>query len=441
MMKRIHLIRMQITSLGFCTALATLSLAASNASAEDWPGFQGADRDGVVQGGALLTAWPDDGPTVRWANEVGPGFGGSAIAGGKVYTLDRGDVVGDTLRVYDLKTGKELWTCDYDAPGRISYHGSRSTPMVTDQFAFTVGSFGHVTCFDLTKKKIAWQKHMDDFGAIPPKWAWSQSPLIIGDWVIIAPMAKDAGLVALKQSTGEIAWKSGDIGLEGYGSPRLMTLAGVEQIVTLTSTLVTGVEPRTGKVLWSYNGIPVKRGIPSPASVGNDRVFITAGYNSGSALIQVKKQGDRFVAAEVNRDNVHGGQIHSALNVNGHLYVNLNTNENLRLRGKNADGLGCFDLQGKLLWKNNNTPDINRGAMLAVGDHLLTLGGEDGVLRLIKADPAGYEELASAKLFKADEKRNMIWAPMAFADGYLVVRSQNQLVCLDLRVDQAALQR
>lgn len=421
----------------FVVSLAALLLFAAVSVAEDWTGFQGADRDGVVQDGKLLTDWPEDGPAVRWTNDVGPGFGGAAIVDGKVYILDRNGIEGDLLRVYELKTGKELWSKGYEAPGRISYHGSRSVPMVTDQFAFTVGSFGQVACFDLNKKEVAWQKHMDDFGAFPPKWAWSQSPLVYKDWVIIAPMANDAGLVALKQATGEVVWKSGSIGAEGYGSPRMVKLAGKKQIVYLSSTLVSGVDPDTGKVLWSYDGIPVKRGIPTPAAIGNDRLFITAGYDAGSALIEIQKQGDTFAVKEINRDAAHGGQIHSPLLVKDHLYVNLNTNENLSPR-RQGDGLACFDLNGRLVWKNDNTPDINRGAVLAVGEHLLTLGGEDGILRLIKADPKGYQELHAVKVFDADGRRNMIWAPMAFADGYLILRSQSQLKCLDLRVERVS---
>ena len=415
-----------------CTLLLIFPL--NHADAEDWPGFQGADRDGVVQDGQLLTDWPAQGPRVLWTKTIGPGFGGTAIKDGIAYLLDRNGIAGDSLTSFDLKTGKKLNTIPYDAPGRLSYHGSRSTPSITDTHAFTVGPLGHVTAFDLNNNKVAWQKNMqDDFGALPPKWGWSQSPLVYGDWVIVAPMADDAGLVALEQATGKVVWKSNSIGREGYGSPRMMQLAGQKQIVTLTSTLVTGVDPADGKILWGYDGIPVKRGIPTPAAIDGNRLFITAGYNAGSALIEITRQGDRFTLKEVNRDTTHGGQIHSALFVNDHLYVNLNTNENLRLRGKNADGLGCFDRDGKLLWTNENTPDINRGAVLGVGAYLLTLGGEDGVLRLIKADPAGYRELQSVKVFAADQKRNMIWGTMAFVDGYLLVRSQDELKCLDLR--------
>jgi outer membrane protein assembly factor BamB len=418
-------------------ALAALSLLCIQPAVADWPGFQGPNRDGVVPNAEIRTDWPDDGPPVRWSNDVGPGFGGASIVGDRVYILDRNDTVGDSLRVYDLATGEEQWSADYDAPGRISYHGSRGTPMVTGKFAFTVGSFGNVTCFDLEQQKVAWKQHMDDYGADPPKWAWSQTPLVYKNNVIISPMAGDAGLVALKQDTGQVIWKSDSIGIEGYSSPRLVTLAGKLQIVTFTSTLVSGVDPDTGEIIWTYDNIPVKRAIPTPAIVGDDKLFVTAGYDAGSALIQITRQGDAFAVKELKRDKRHGGQIHSALPVGQHLYVNLNTNENLRQRGKDAQGIGCFNTAGELLWKSDNNPDIDRGPVLALGEHLVTLGGEDGVLRLIEADANGYKEIASTKVFPADQRRNMIWAPMAFSNGLLIVRSQGELKCLDLSIPQA----
>lgn len=418
-------------------ASALLLILALPCSANDWPGFQGPSRDGTAPNVTILTDWPDTGPKVAWTQEVAPGFGGAAIVGDAVYLLDRNGIQGDTFRILDLNTGKQTGAIDYDAPGRLSYDGARSTPTIQHtgaiQRAYTVGPLGHITCFDLVESKILWQKQMDDFGAAPPKWGWSQSPLLVGDVVIVQPMTDDAGLVALNQANGEVAWQSKFIGNEGYASPRLVTLANTKQLVTFTSTLVTGLSPETGEILWDYTNIPVKRAIPTPAVVGDNKLFITAGYDAGSALIEIAKQDDTFTIKELKRDPDHGGQIHSALPVNDHLFVNLNTNENLRQRGKNAQGLGCFDATGKLLWKSDNQPDINRGAVIALGQHLLTLGGEDGTLRLIKADPAGYQELAAAKVFPADQNRNMIWAPMAFSDGFLLVRSQSQLKCLDLR--------
>jgi outer membrane protein assembly factor BamB len=106
------------------------SVLIATAYAADWPGYMGPKRDGTSTETGILRTWPKEGPKVLWTVPLGIGFGGPAISRGKVYLLDRDDKVGDTLRVYDLATGKELWNFAYDAPGTFEFPGSRtpSTP-------------------------------------------------------------------------------------------------------------------------------------------------------------------------------------------------------------------------------------------------------------------------------------------------------------------------
>src|SRR5512137_1700747 len=99
------------------------------AFAEDWPQYYGPRRDSTSAEKGILRSWPKEGPKVLWTAPVGIGYGGPAVSGGKVYLLDR-DEKGDNLRVFDLSTGKELWNFAYEAPGRVSHPGSRTTPIV-----------------------------------------------------------------------------------------------------------------------------------------------------------------------------------------------------------------------------------------------------------------------------------------------------------------------
>ena len=93
-----------------------LVLSAVGIFAADWPQYYGPGRNSISTEKGLLRTWPKAGPTVLWTLPLGAGFGGPAVSRGKVYLLDRDEKVGDTLRVFDLTTGKELWTFSYDAP-------------------------------------------------------------------------------------------------------------------------------------------------------------------------------------------------------------------------------------------------------------------------------------------------------------------------------------
>ena len=115
---------------------------------------------------------------------VGAGFGGPAVSGGNVYLLDRDEKVGDTLRVLDMASGKELWTFAYDAPGSFMFAGSRTTPTVDGEYVYTVGPNGDLHAISRKTRKPAWRKNIwKDFGggAQLPQWAIVQNPLIYGD--------------------------------------------------------------------------------------------------------------------------------------------------------------------------------------------------------------------------------------------------------------------
>jgi outer membrane protein assembly factor BamB len=51
---------------------------------------------------------------------------------------------------------------------------------------------------------------------------------------------------------------------------------------------------------------------------------------------------------------------------------------------------------------------------------------------MAEASPAGYRELARARVLSGHDA----WAPMAFADGRLIVRDLTEMVCLDLTGDK-----
>ena len=131
----------------------------------DWPGIYGPAGNNVSDQKGLLRTWPAEGPKVLWTAPVSPGFGGPAVSDGKVYLLDRDEQVGDTLRVFDLASGKELWTFAYDAPGGFMFPGSRTTPTVDGELVYTSGPLGDLYAIDTKTHKPVWHKNIwKDFG-------------------------------------------------------------------------------------------------------------------------------------------------------------------------------------------------------------------------------------------------------------------------------------
>jgi hypothetical protein len=409
------------------TLFIALMLFTAAASADDWPQFQGPKGDGVAPGHNLARQWPDDGPRVRWTNEVGDGFGGAAIRDGQVFILDRAEDQFDIVRCFDLTDGDELWQVKYERPGRLSYNGSRSTPTVTGEHVYATGPFGDVYCIDLNTQSPVWHRNMaDDYDAQPPNWGFAASPVMVDNRLIVAPMSGSAAVVALDPMTGETLWNSESLGGGAYDTPRLVTLAGKAQLVFVTRQNIAGIDPTSGDVLWRFGDYDQQIPIPSPTPIGDNRLFVTGGYGGGSVVIDILRDGERWRGVEVSRQP-HGSQIHPALKHGDALYANINEN------GQMERGLACMNLDGSIRWQTHQDPDVNRGGLLIVGDLLLSLGGEDGVLRLIELNDDRYVQLAAHPMFDGLGRRNNnLWAPLAFADGKLVIRSQSQLKCVDL---------
>ncbi len=406
------------------TTLALALLVLAGAAAADWPQFQGSNRDGTSPEKGLLRAWPEGGPKVLWTVPLGQGFGAAAIRDGKVYVLDRIDDAKDVLRCLDLGTGKEEWTFAYDSSGSVSHNGSRSVPTVTDKYIFTVGVFGQVHCIDKATHKAVWTKHLlEDYGGKLPNWAITQSACLYGDAVILAPQSDTVGLVALEQATGKEKWRSGPIGAAAYASPLIVTLDGVDQAVLTTVEGASGVDAKTGEVLWTYPHkceIPV----PGPVAIGDGRFFITGGYDIDSDIIKVARSGGKFQAERLHRFEKIGAHVHQPILYKGYLYALCNTNSK-------ADGLVCFSLDGQIKWQTKRAPYLCKGGYILTGDNLFySMDGATGDLRIIEPSPDGYKEIAIAKGILSGKE---IWAPLALSDGKLVVRDQRQMKCLDVK--------
>ena len=274
----------------------------------DWPQYLGPKRNSISPEMGLLRSWPESGPEVLWTVQVGIGYGGPIIKDGKVYLLDRDDKVGDNLRCLDLSNGKELWNFAYDAPGRFSFPGSRSVPIVEGDHIYSCGPYGDLYCININTHKPVWNKNVwKDFGGGKiPIWAITQCPLIYGDLVILASQAPDAGVVAYDKLTGDMEWKTPNLGNETYASPSIVKIDGNDHIAMVISSTnpighrelpqtlgnIVGIEPLTGKILWKYDKWHCHISVASAVDAGDNKVLIVGGYELGATMIKVEKKPD-----------------------------------------------------------------------------------------------------------------------------------------------------
>lgn len=413
-----------------------LLLFASNISAQDWPQILGPERNSTSPQKNLLRSWPESGPEVLWTTNVGKGFGGPVIKDGKVYLLDRDDATGDIMRCFDFNNGKELWSYSYDAPGSVSFPGSRSVPAIDGNRVYSCGPYGDLYCIDINTHKPIWSKNiMKDFeGTKIPVWAISQCPLIYGDLLIVS-YSKDpyAGLVAYNKLTGDIIWKTDAIGNETYASPSVAKISGEDHIVMAFSSTNTfmhrdintspgriiGFKPQTGEILWEYSNWENMIQVAQALDAGEGRIIVVGGYELGVVMIKVDKKSDgSYEVTELFKHNNFGEHTKPPILYNGYFYGQFSTNNR-------RDGLVCMNMDGEVMWKTMRSPSFDKGSMILADGLILATDGNK-TLYLIQPDPSGFKPLASAELLEMGQN----WAPIALTNGKLLIRDQSQLKCV-----------
>ncbi|HNY28795.1 MAG TPA: PQQ-binding-like beta-propeller repeat protein [Candidatus Sumerlaeota bacterium] len=435
--------------------LSILGLFLNQAQAADWPWFQGPDSNSTSPETGLARTWPSTGPRVLWTVPVEEGYASAAIRDGQVYLLDRIGTTTDTLRVFDLENGRELWSFSYEAKCEKKYpfYGSRSTPAVTEDSVYITGAMGDIHAIDRKTHQPIWKRHiLKDFeGATFPNWAVSTSPAVYQDKILVSLQNHPTGVVALDRKTGKTVWQTPADSLKGlvagiYHSPRVLTLDGVDQIVMWTvessDTVnqimhghIVSFSAADGHLLWSVQhdtGF-----LASPVAVGANRVLLTGDYTAGTVLIEVKRaaagSASEFETKIVFDTQDFGSQLHMPILYKDHFYLTSNGN-------KHHDGLVCVGVDGKMRWQTSNTrelpgfvpnlPNFDRGNLILAGGLLYVLDSIKGDLRLLEPSPEGYRELGCApKILDGKE----MWAPMALSNGKLVIRDKSQMKCLDVK--------
>jgi outer membrane protein assembly factor BamB len=435
-MTRLGLLRTFLTVGSMTVACGWLSTA----SAEDWPQWQGPDRNAASKERGLLQEWPKDGPPRAWKGTgLGKGMGGIAVTGGRIYTT--GDDAEKTawLHAFKESDGKPVWSAKIGPGGNpgnfFKPFGPRATPTVDGDRLYILSQSGDLVCFTTDEGTEVWRvNYIKDFGGIMPVWGFSESPLVDGERIICTPGAEDAVLMALDKRTGRPMWKckvpegpTGDRGFLGtsgaaYASAIAVDFEGVRQYVQLTATTLVGVAASDGKLLWRYDRASNTHRINCTTPLYHDGiVYAASAYDAGGGAVKLSKDASgAIMAREVfftpRMKNHHGGM----MIVDHCLYGTAGGNE--------GGFLVCFDLEtGKDLWSERRA---QKGS-LVMADERLYLRTERGAMILIEPNRERYVE--RGRFEQPDRSREPAWTHPIIANGKLYVRDQDVLFCYDIK--------
>lgn len=401
--------------------LPALLASALVTTAADWPQWRGADRTDISKESGLLKQWPADGPKLAWINkDVGLGYSGYAIAGGKLFTMGlRGD--DELLIAVDVKTGKELWATPVGPILKNNWgDGPRATPTVDGDMVFALSGTGALLAAKTADGKEVWKVNMRDFGGKTPGWGFCESVLVDEGNVICTPGGGQGTLLALEKATGKKVWQSEGWG-DGaqYSSSIVAVHNGTRQYIQLTMQNVAGVEAKTGKVLWKSAWPGKTAVIPTPI-YKDGHVYIASGYGVGCKLVKLGADGTaENVWENTNMVNHHGGVILVGDKLYGY---------------SDKGGWTCQDFKtGEVTWAAKN---LGKGAIHCADGMFYCLDEGSGTVALIEVSDKGWNEKGRFKLSPQTERRSKsgrIWTHPVVSDGKLYLRDQELLFCFDVK--------
>ncbi|HKZ03734.1 MAG TPA: PQQ-binding-like beta-propeller repeat protein [Pyrinomonadaceae bacterium] len=396
--------------------LATFAVDASAQGAGDWPQWRGPNRDGISKETGLMDQWPADGPPLAWKTTgAGRGYSSMAVAGGRLFTMGlRGDR--EFVVAFDIATGKEAWATAHGRAFRNDRgDGPRGTPTVDGDSVYALGGDGDLSRLEARTGRIVWTMNvLRKFGGSNITWGISESPLVIGDKVLVNPGGSGASIVALNKKDGTLIWKS-QSDTAGYSSAIPVQAGGINQVVFFTSRRAVGLDLRDGRLLWEYarpsNDVA---NVATPIARAN-RVFISSDYGTGGGLVEIKA-GDRGVTAE---------EIYFTKDMRNHHSSSILVGDYLYGFSSSILTAMRFDT-GEIAWRDRS---VGKGSMVYADRHLYCFS-ENGVVGLVEATPQGYREKGR---FKIQQDSLPTWTHPIVVGGRLYIRDQDTIYAFDVK--------
>jgi outer membrane protein assembly factor BamB len=422
----------RIGEFGMTFDAAHASLSDGRTLPGEWPRFRGPRADNVsTADAALADQWGPEGPEVLWSVDLGEGHAAPAVLNGRVYILDYDETRrADALRCFSLENGSELWRRWYTVPVKRNHGMSRTIPAVTDRFVVTIGPRCHVMCVDALSGDFLWGIDLEkDYETEVPLWYTGQCPLIDGSTAVIAPGGRTL-LIGVDCATGEVVWETPNPhGWQmSHSSVMPMTLNGLRMYVYCALGGVVGVAAEgdiKGQVLWETDSWSPNVAAPSPVIFDDGRIFLTAGYGYGSAMLQVRETDGSYAVETLYRLSPKEGlacEQQTPFLYQGYLFGVLPKDA-----GDLRNQFVCYDPEGSMTWTSGKTKRFGLGPFLAADDKFYVLS-DDGVLTMLEASTREYLELDRARILDGQDS----WGPIALAGGRMLLRDSRRMVCIDV---------
>jgi outer membrane protein assembly factor BamB len=446
-----------------------LSLLVSSAIAADWPEFLGPLHNNTSQETGLLDRWGE--LALLWQKEIGTGYSAPSVRDGLLvlhHRLGNEEIV----QAMDAANGKSLWEHRYPSKFQDPFgynNGPRCSPLLTPERCYTYGAEGVLLCLDIKTGKQMWRRDTQKEFEVPEAFfGVGSSPVLEGGKLIVQVGAQlNSAVVAFDAMSGKTLWENvGEKTWTGvlmkgwpgepfvkwntahpafdkqasYCTPVLATIHGQRHVLVVTRQGLVSLEPETGAhrfSFWFRAAQDSSVNAMTPVVFGEHILISSAYFRNGSVLLRVLPDGKNV--EEVWRSTaleMHWSQPNL---VDGFLYGFSGRNE--------PDAVfRCVEfLTGKIRWErkegfpngghaklrpDQKPPDVfGRGSGIVADGKIIVLG-ECGLLGMFKPNAEKLEEICR---WQVPGLTYPCWAGPVLANGILYLRSEDRLVCLDIK--------
>jgi len=400
----------------------------------EWPRFRGADFSNYSRETVkLANAWKEADPEILWTIQLGEGHAGPVISNGRVYILDYDEERrADVLRCFSLDDGQEIWQRGYNLFIKRNHGISRTVPAVMQGVVVTMGPKCHVMGVDALTGDFKWGIDLvHDYEAEVPLWYTGQCPLIDEGMAVLAVGGKSL-LIGVDIQTGEVIWETPnpDKLKMSHSSVIQARIHGQNMYLYCAIgafTAVSAEKETRGKLLftsslWERNVIA-----PSPLPLGDERVFVTAGYGGGSMVLKINKTGQDFEveASQVCKPGAGAAsEQQTPILIDDYLFTILPKDG-----GTRRIQFACYQVDDFSIpvWTSGRENRFGLGPYIAADGKFYILS-DDGVLTMAKISKESFVLLGQSKILSGHDA----WAPLAIVQGRMLARDSKQLVCVYL---------
>ena len=388
----------------------------------EWAWWGGPRWDWKPATPPLADSWPESGPPVLWRRALGEGYSAISVKDGALYTSFRSGEE-ETVIALSAATGDTLWQHTYAAPtaGWTFDRGAgpHATPAVTEDRVFAIGSTAKFHALDRATGAPLWSHDLiADLEGGTRHRGYSSSPLVDGENVIAVVGGKGGTVVAFRQADGTVAWRGGTDD-SSYSSPLLIDVSGQRQLVVFASTRILGLDPASGRELWSHPH-PTRSAfnISTPLWSADDGILImSSAYDGGGRAVRLTRDGAATNVEELwfsNQVRVHFGTV-----------IRLGDTVYASSGDFGPAPMTAVDVStGEVLWRDRT---FAKHSLLAVSGNQAILLDEDGALGLVELSRQGMTVRARAQVFDS-----LSWTVPTLLGTKLYLRNREEITALEL---------